>query len=144
MSYSIEIVDALIPSDDESAWELLETLRERADEPEHLDAAGLSPRVRELYDRLTAVHPCIMEDPDGPWSDGPLINNFGHPITTLGISFSRVEETLPSVIEIATKLGFVVFDTQDERIHGPRSSATGDRRTPSKPVGERRWWQFWA
>ena len=69
--------------------------------------------MRQLYDRLTARYQCITEDSNGPWSDGPLVNNFGQRSATLGISFSRVGEVLPFLVETATAMGFWVLDAQD-------------------------------
>ena len=142
MSYTIDIVEVAVSANDQAAWELREQL---------LDAASgggdPSPKMLELYNALKAKHPCIMEDPDGPWSDGPLLGNFCSPVTTLGISYSRVEDTLPSVISIATQMGFVVFDPEDEAIHGSRLVAvTPDRREQPTDTGgtqERKWWQIW-
>src|SRR5262245_42892745 len=68
-----------------------------------------SAAMEGLHRRLTDRYPCITTDPDGPWSDGPLINNFGQHAATLEISSSRVEEVLAFVIREATAMGFWVF-----------------------------------
>jgi hypothetical protein len=141
MSYTIDVVEVEIPADDQAAWELREHLLETA------EARDPSAKMLELYHNLKAKHPCIMEDPDGPWSDGPLLGNFRSPVTTLGISYSRVEDALPSVISIATSMGFTVFDPDNQTIHGPRVAAS--RREPDAanigtlPKSERKWWQIW-
>jgi hypothetical protein len=100
-----------------------------------------SAAMQELHRRLTARYPCITQDPDGPWSDGPLINNFGQHAATLGISYSHVEDVLPFVIGEATAMGFWIFDPQDETVHLPG----GKRLRPANvPVPRKRaWWQFW-
>ena len=77
---------------------------------------------KDLHDRLTAAYPCICSLPDdqvddGVWSDGPLINNFGHRAAVLGIGFSRVEEVLPFLVKTANDLGLIVFDWQTNLIH---------------------------
>ena len=140
MSYTISITDAEVPADNEQAWDLHEELLDLSKDGEP------SSKMLQLYHALKAQHPCIMEDPHGPWADGPLLGNFRSPMTTLGISYSRVEDTLPSVISIATSMGFVVFDAQDEVIHGHR--APSPRETDSvypapEQESQRKWWQIW-
>ena len=144
MSWTIEIVTSDIPYDDEDAWLLLEELREEDDQHEYGDPP--SPELAELCRRLTARYPCITEtdDPASPWADGPLINNFGDKMATLGIVTSRMEEALPFVIETATEMGFTVFDAGDETIHRPK----GWKRPPQSPIPatppSRPWWRSWS
>lgn len=115
MSYTISIVIRQISDNDAEAWQELDPLLE--------DEGGAAPAVfRTLHDQLTARFPCLMslsddDIDDGVWSDGPLWNNFGAQSATLGISFSRVDEVLPFVIETATALGLAVFDGQSGFIH---------------------------
>jgi hypothetical protein len=147
MSYGIDIVAGEVPQSYEEALELRDEVSAAHDELfETVDDLGIeepSPEMRELHRRLTALFPCICDDSDGPWSDGPLINNFGQQSATLGISFSRVEEVLPFVIATATEMGFWVLDTQDERVHLPGGATIGPAE-PEVPVPPRkRWWQFW-
>jgi len=78
----------------------------------------------ELIKKFTEKYPCICDlsddkIDDGVWSDGPLINNAGNDVTTLGVVFSQVENVIPFVIEIANKNGFVVFDGQIDKIFRP-------------------------
>lgn len=140
MSWTIEIVTVPIADDPGEAWAQLEELREEADEREY--GAPPSDELAELYRRLTARYPCIMEDPESPWADGPLINNFGEAIATIGIMTSRIAEALPFVIETATEMGFTVFDAGDERIHRPKGwkppLAWSIPKTEPRP-----WWRFW-
>ena len=82
MSYTIDIVAAPLPESDKEAWLFIHALREKL----YAHPGAPSPRMRELYDRLTARHPCITVDANGPWSDGPLINNFGETMAILGIA----------------------------------------------------------
>lgn len=138
MAYMVDIVDVPVPEDDPGAWEAREDTLAHED-PER---PGPSERFSELYRLLTAKFPCIMDDPDGPWSDGPLINNFGVRATTLGVSFSRVREVLPFLVETCTSHGFVVFDPQEERVFRP-SSLVAPGPAQQRPVGCRKWWQVW-
>jgi hypothetical protein len=102
-----------------------------------------SAAMQELHRRLTARYPCITQDPDGPWSDGPLINNFGQHSATLGISYSRVDDVLPFVIGEATTMGFWVFDAQEEAVHLPGGGTLRPEHPPSAGISRRAWWQFW-
>ena len=90
MSYTIAIVVPPVPGDDRTAWAVLDGL-----------IAETGPRPVD----------------DGVWSDGPLIDNFGHRAAVLGVVFSRVDEVLPVVVRAANELGLVVFDWQTNRVH---------------------------
>jgi hypothetical protein len=145
MSYTVDIIHVPVPADDLEAWHILDTdLRVRRKIP----GTPLPEEVQELHRRLTGRFPCIMENPDGPWSDGPLLNNFGHRLTLLGISFSRVSEVLPFLVATAHDLGFVVFDGQEERFHRPGQapgrplSALAAAAHSTKPTAKP-WWRFW-
>ena len=149
MSYTVDIIHVAIPADDLAAWDFLDNqLRVSAED----DTRPLPESVQELYRRLTDRFPCISESPEGPWADGPLLRNFGHDLTILAISFSRVEEVLPFLISTANDLGFVVFDGQDERFHRPghpagrhlpelEAAAEATRRAAEK--ARRPWWRLW-
>jgi len=139
VSYTIDIIHVDLPADDDEAWNLLCQLRDDMMD----DDRPLPPEVRHLHDRLTNVYPCIVDDPDGPWSDGPLLNNFRHDITILGISYSRVQEVLPFVIGEALKAGFPVFDGQDERFHRLDGSSRPESSKQQPTTPDRPWWQFW-
>ncbi len=114
MSYAVAIVIPPIPVDDAKAWVAVDEL---------IAQEGPRPAVfQELHDRLTARYPCMCAVPeeeidDTVWSDGPLINNFLHRATVLGMSYSRVDEVLPFLIATANDLGLVVFDWATEAIH---------------------------
>jgi hypothetical protein len=116
MSYNVAIVIPPVPADDAQAWALLNEL---------IEQEGPRPAVfQELHDRLTARYPCMCDVPeeeidDTVWSDGPLINNFGPRAAVLGISYSRVNEVLPFLVEAANALDLPVFDWATERIHRP-------------------------
>ena len=120
MSYNFAICTQPVPLDDSNAWAGIDGL---------IDAQGPPPPVfRRLHDELTARYPCICTlsddrvDIDGVWSDGPLWNNFGHRAAVLGIIFSRVEEVLPFVIEIATSMGLTVFDWGGPTVYRPANT----------------------
>ena len=144
MSYTLEIWSRSFPDDDEVAWQVRKDLLAQQDEA--FDPANpfepASPEMAELHKRLTARFPCICDDESGPWSDGPLINDFGQGTATVGIVFSRVEEVVPFVIETATGMGMHVFDGQDEVIHRPVGYVSRLPRTRA-PRAARPWWKFW-
>lgn len=146
MAYMMEIIHLPLPDDDLAAAELLDG--EPGPAVGVATPGRLPPRVQELYRRLTVRFPCIATDPDGPWSDGPLINNFSPSLTVLGVSYSRVAEVLPFLVRTAHELGFTVFDPQEERFLRPG-------QPPGRPLAElaaardaatlrRPWWRFWA
>lgn len=114
MSYNIAILVPPIPVEDAEAWKAVDSL---------IDLQGPRPVVlKKLHGRLTAKYPCLCsltddQIDDGVWSDGPLINNFGHRAAVLGISYSRVAEVLPFLVESANDLGLVVVDWATEQIH---------------------------
>jgi hypothetical protein len=114
MSYNVAIVIPPISTDAAEAWEALDGF---------IEEDGPRPAVfQELHDRLTARYPCMCSVPDDQiddtvWSDGPLINDFGHRAAVLGMSYSRVEEVLPFLVETSTGLGLAVFDWATGIIH---------------------------
>ena len=118
MSYTVAIVIPPVPADDRTAWAVVDGLI--------AESGARSAVFQQLHDQLTARFPCICSLPDdlvddGVWSDGPLINNFGHRAAVLGIVFSRVDEVLPFLLQTATQLGLTVFDWQTNQIHRGRS-----------------------
>lgn len=133
MSYTVDIVKGPIPENNKAAWATLEVWRSEL----YADSGGASPEMRALHDRLVVRYPCITVDEDGPWSDGPLINDFGQRMGIIGVVYSRVEEVLPFVIETSLAMGFTVFDGQDDRIHRPAGEGGGTQK-------KRPWWRFWS
>jgi hypothetical protein len=114
MSYNIAIVVPPVPADDRDAWACLDDWIGQQGE--------IASVFRTLHDRLTSTFPCLSslsddEIDEGVWSDGPLIHNFGQRAAVLGISYSRVDEVLPFVIETANDLGLIVLDWTTETIH---------------------------
>lgn len=147
MSYVVDIVWGEAPASYERALALRDELSEARDARLGTgDEDAFEPpseRMAELHRRLTARHPCICDDPDGPWSDGPLINDFGQVIATLGIAFSRVDDVLPFLIETANGMGCWVLDAQDEALHLASGATLRPFDAEAPTESDRRWWQFW-
>ena len=146
MSYTVDIMSAPLPRSYDEAFALRDQRIEERDA--RIGSNTGSPfeepsgEMRELHRRLTARFPCICDDPDGPWSDGPLINNFGQRAATLGISFSGVAEALPFLIATALEMGFWVLDGQDDVVHLPGGTVLRSHAAePDEPA--RPWWRFW-
>lgn len=99
MSYGVDVLSATVPWSYEEAIahrnELANARDEQLRSGSEPDLGEPSAQMRDLHRRLTTRFPCICDDPEGPWADGPLINDFGQHAATLGISFSRVHEVLP-------------------------------------------------
>jgi hypothetical protein len=121
MSYTFAVVIPPISADNLEAWAALDG---------QIKQQGERPAIfQKLHDQLTKRYPCLCsldddEVDDGVWSDGPLINNFGHRAAVLGLSFDHADEVMPFVVTTANGLGLVVFDWQTETIHRP-GQATG-------------------
>ena len=127
MSYNVAICTPPLPKRDEDAWQVIDLLIDQEGEP--------PPVFRQLYEKLTAKYPCIVEVPDpsvnpGVWSDGPLWNNFGLRVAVLGMVYSRVGEALPFVIETANSLGLTVFDWTGPVIYRPPGGRGGPGSSP--------------
>lgn len=114
MSYNVAVVAPPLSLDDATAWAALDEL---------IEQSGPRPEVfQKLHDRLTARYPCMSAVPedqidDTVWSDGPLINNFGHRAAVLGVRYSRIEEVLPFLVETANALGLAVFDWSTGQVY---------------------------
>jgi len=117
MSYTVTLTRNTIPEDDQKAWEYL-------DELYATETHEQSEDFLELIEKFKIKFPCICDLSDdevdeGVWSDGPLSNNAGKNLTTLGIVFSAVEKTLPYLIKTANENHFAVFDGQEGIIFRP-------------------------
>jgi hypothetical protein len=87
MSYTVSITRNNVPAQNRQAWQYLDGLFEKESGPAASDYILLIDQLREKY-------PCICDLPDdlvdeGVWSDGPLVNNAGKDITTLGVVYSK-------------------------------------------------------
>jgi hypothetical protein len=144
MSYSFDITAEPIPEDESKAWEEVEKLRAREDSLSR-DRDSPGEQFLPLYQKLTARYPCIMTDEgeDSPWADGPLLRNFGKLHTILAISYSRVADALPVIIEIATEMGFTLFDPQDEKIYRPMKPKPASPPAASTGQPKKPWWKLW-
>ncbi|WP_140920100.1 hypothetical protein [Limnobaculum xujianqingii] len=135
MSYTVELICVPLPDSDKQAWVKIFQLREEYYDDEREKSSALL----ELHKKLTARYSCLCdcsddEVDDCPWADGPMINNFGHEMGMLAISFSRVEEVLPFIIETALALNIIVADAQSNEIH---------RVLPLKKPHQKPWYRFW-
>ncbi len=133
MSYNVAVVLPPVPAEADSAWVALDGF---------IKEQGPRPAVfQELHDRLTARYPCMCSVPDDRideivWSDGPLINDFLHRAAVLGMSYSRVDEVLPFLLETANDLGLVVFDWATGTIY-PAVTRRSSERRPPRPCAAR-------
>ena len=124
MSYNLTISRNNISSDDKQAWADLDSLYEKEDL-----ATEQGQDFLDLIEKLKAKFPCICDLPDdevddGVWSDGPLSNNAGKDLTTLGVVWSQVDNAIPFLIKTANEKGFVVFDSQTGIISRPQSKTS--------------------
>jgi hypothetical protein len=137
MSYTVEIICDRLNGDDEAVLEFLDRVEaeDRYGEP--------TPPILNLYQQVVARFPCITENPEGPWSDGPLIENFKYPVTILGISFSRVEEVLPWLVATVNAAGFILYDPQEDAIYRPDGSRSQVLPQEEPTDSAKPWWRFW-
>ncbi len=137
MSYVVVLSIKAVPANDKKAWKYIHEVME---EDEH--ASGeLDPRLLKLHDSLVDKYPCLSsydDDDDSvdesPWSDGPLIYNFGNLYSALGLTYDRAEEVVPFIVECAQDLGVTVFDDQTGKIYRPNYE---------KQKGKK-WWKIWG
>lgn len=128
MSYTITFTRNTIPANNNEAWKYLEKLQEQETDEQSEDFLDLIEKFKEKF-------PCICDLSDdeidaGVWSDGPLSNNAGKNLTTLGIVSSAVETVMPFLVKIANENNFVVFDYQSRKIF--RSKPTTIKRKNNK------------
>lgn len=125
MSYILRIVVPALPEDDALAWSAADDVCAQDD-----DDAPKAPVLVRLHDVLTSVYPCLCSDDanidDSPWSDGPLINNFGNASATLGLETDDDDGSAVGFIVAAGRtLGLTVLDEQAGEIHRPLVPAPG-------------------
>lgn len=140
MSYVVNITSLPLPDNEEEAWDCLV----------EIDAANEGtfgtpgPKMEELYRRLSKRYPCITEATESPWCDGPLLDNFGRDIATIGVIYSRATEAMLFIIEVATQLGCTVLDGQDDKIYRPVNWQPAIPSSADSEQRERRpWWKIW-
>ncbi len=115
MSYNIAICEFPVPNNFDQACAVFSSF---ADD----EANEIHPKYQAFYEVISKIYPCICDLPedredDGVWCDGPLITNFETKAPVIGFVYSKVEATLPTVIEIATKMGLSVLDWQTETVY---------------------------
>jgi len=128
MSYILKIVVPPLPAEDALAWRAADTICDNDD-----DAAPKAPVLVRLHDVLTSVYPCLCSDAaeapdmdDTPWSDGPLINNFGSASAVLGLATDDDDGSAVAFIVAASRtLGLTVLDGQVRKIHRPQVPQPG-------------------
>jgi hypothetical protein len=114
MSYTITITRRTIPANDREAWIYLDKLHEQ-------EPGTQAEDFLQLLDVFKQQFPCICDLPEkhsdkGVWGDGPLSDNAGENLTTLGIVYTAVDHVLPIITQIAMEYGFAVFDPQTGEI----------------------------
>ncbi len=140
MSYTVTITRNNISQSDEKAWAELDELYEKEDAQNEQSADFL-----DLIEKLQSKFPCICDLPDdevddGVWSDGPLSNNAGKNLTTLGVVYSQVDTVIPFLIKTANENGFVVFDSQSGKISRPKDFGNSSKEA-NLPLQETK--SFW-
>jgi len=115
MSYTIGLCTFPIPDDFEEAFDIFDSVAND-------DISEIHPKYLAFYQEISKVYPCICDLPEdredeGVWCDGPLINNFKTTAPVIGFVYSKVDEALPVVIEMATKMGLSVLDWQVDEVY---------------------------
>ena len=123
MSYTIEIYTSTLPEDDQQALALAEQIKHAYSE----ERGKIDLSLRKLYAQLVKSYPCqssYSEYDEGiedcPWSDSPLIDNFGAQMAMLGIG-NQYEEVLAHILTCAGKLQLTVIDPQEGVLYRPNS-----------------------
>ncbi|GAB2899657.1 hypothetical protein ACCI51_18210 [Microbulbifer echini] len=117
MSYNIAVVNFKLPENFEEAVALVNSMTD-------MDVPEIASIYKEFHDEVTKAFPCLCSLPDdeidnGVWCDGPLINNFTVKAPVIGFSYSKVEEALPVVGNLALKMGLSVLDWQASKVYNP-------------------------
>ncbi|MFC4994752.1 hypothetical protein [Rubritalea tangerina] len=135
MSYSLDLTLEELPTDKKAAYEQIEQLREEL-YAEELSDEDLRLNFKPLYDALLSKYPCICSPAgeNSPWSDGPLINNFGSKHAIIAVTYSSVDEAVPFILQTCKKLGYTVYDGQEDVFHFP---------VGTQPQVKAPWWKFW-
>ncbi|BFM09977.1 hypothetical protein R50072_01300 [Simiduia litorea] len=84
----------------------------------------VTANFQKFHDDVTTIFPCICslssdKIDEGVWCDGPLINNFKSKAPVIGFTYSKVEEALPVVGNLALKMGLSVLDWQAGKAYNP-------------------------
>lgn len=132
MSYTIDVTHVKISPNRDKALLQINSLRDELYEEDQELASR--DKFLPLYEILVSKYPCICEDDgeDSPWSDGPLIDNFGSNHAIIGFLFESADEVFPFILSHAIDLGFTVYDGQSDKFYYP------DGIGKDKP-----WRKFW-
>ena len=117
MSYNIAVVDFKLPDDFDEAVALVNPMTE-------IDIPEVKDIFRNFHDEATKNFPCLCslsddEVDDGVWCDGPLIDNFTVKAPVIGFSYSKVEEALPVIANLALDMGLSILDWQAVKVYNP-------------------------
>ena len=117
MSYNIAVVNFKLPENFEEAVELVNPMTD-------IDVSEIESIFKEFHDEATKIFPCLCslsddEIDEGVWCDGPLINNFMVKAPVIGFSYSKVEEALPAIGNLALSMGLSVLDWQAGKVYNP-------------------------
>jgi len=117
MSYNIAVVNFKLPENFEEAVEIVNPMT-------GIDVEEIESIYKEFHDKATKIFPCLSNLPDeevdnGVWSDGPLINNFTVKAPVIGFSYSKVEEALSVIGNLALDMGLSVLDWQSGKVYNP-------------------------
>jgi len=117
LSYNIALVNFRLPEDFEEAVGLLNPLTDAS-------VTEIESIYKEFHEEVTKIFPCLCSLPDdeiddGVWCDGPLINNFMVKAPVIGFSYSKAEEALPVIGNLALSMGLSILDWQASKVYNP-------------------------
>ncbi len=119
MSYTLKIVVPSVPAYNHEAFAFADELLASS------HGIAPSPRMRQLYNLLTARFPCgstgAYEDGkmgECPWADQPLMQAFTGDVAVITVA-ARQDELIPFVLRRAGALAMTVIDEQAGKVHRP-------------------------
>ncbi len=117
MSYNIAVVNFKLSENFEEACALVNPMTD-------VKVIDIEKIYKDFHDKVTNIYPCLCslsddEIDNGVWCDGPLINNFTVKAPVIGFVYSKVEEALPIVGEIALNMGLSILDWQSGKVYNP-------------------------
>lgn len=116
MTYDLAVWEGDRPSSDTEAGDIHETLYKRYNESDE-DIAP-TPSITKFVETLLQRWPDLGENDDfePPWAAGPLINEANGPYIYFAMSWSWAAEAAAYAAQVATGLGLVCYDPQDDRL----------------------------
>jgi hypothetical protein len=117
MSYNIAVVNFKLPENFKEAVELINPMTD-------IDIIEIENIYKDFHNEITKKFPCLCslsdnEIDNGVWCDGPLIDNFTVKAPVIGFSYSKVEEALPTVRNLALSMGLSILDWQAGKVYNP-------------------------